>query len=61
MKLGDTVVPIVGKVPEDLESINPKVNKAYFKKMNILYPLMRLTYDRKKHEASTLELSSNFR
>ncbi|UTW62465.1 hypothetical protein KFE98_21100 [bacterium SCSIO 12741] len=56
MKLGDEVVPIDGVVPTDLESINPKVNKAYFRKMNIMYWLMRLTYDRKKHEASTLEL-----
>ncbi len=56
MKLGDVIVPIDGVVPSDLDQINPKVNKAYFKKMNILYPLMRLTYDRKKHEASTLEL-----
>lgn len=56
MKLGDNEIPILGVVPKDLKEINPKVNKAYFKKMNILYPLMRLTYNRKKHEASTLEL-----
>lgn len=60
MKLGDTVIPIKGVVPSNLEDVNPKVNKAYFKKMNILYPLMRLTYDRKKHEASTLELIPQF-
>ncbi|WP_412984618.1 hypothetical protein [Pontimicrobium sp. IMCC45349] len=56
MKLGDTIVDIDGVVPKDLETINPKVNKAYFKLLWILYPLMRLTYNRKQHEASTLEL-----
>ena len=56
MKMGDRVVPIDGVVPADLDEINPKVNKAYFRKLNIIYPLMRLTYSRKKHEASTLEL-----
>lgn len=56
IKLGDVVIPIDGVIPPDLHEINPKVNKAYFRKMNIVYPLMRLTYDRKKHEASTLEL-----
>ena len=56
MKLGEHIVPIEGVVPADLEDINPKVNKAYFRLLNIIYPLMRLTYSRKKHEASTLEL-----
>lgn len=56
MKIGDNVIPIDGVVPVDLAEINPKVNRAYFRKMFILYLLMRLTYDRKKHEASTLEL-----
>ncbi len=56
MKAGDLMVPIDGVVPIDLEEVNPKVNRAYFRKLNILYPLMRLTYNRKKHEASTLEL-----
>lgn len=56
MKLGETIVPIEGVVPQDLDRINPKVNKAYFRLLNIIYPLMRLTYNRKKHEASTLEL-----
>lgn len=55
-KQGDIEVEIVGKKPDDLADINPKVNKAYFKLLWIFYPLMRLTYDRKKHEASTLEL-----
>lgn len=56
MRVGDVGVPIIGRVPSDLDEVNPKVNKAYFKLLWILYPLMRLTYDRKKHEASTLEL-----
>lgn len=56
IKIKDTIIPIDGVVPKDLDEINPIVNKAYFRKMNILYPLMRLTYNRKKHEASTLEL-----
>ena len=56
IKLGEIEIPIEGRVPQDLDQINPKVNKAYFKKLNVLYPLMRLTYSRKKHEASTLEL-----
>lgn len=56
MKVGDNIVNIHGVVPEDLDTINPKVNKAYFKLLWIMYPLMRLTYNREKHEASTLEL-----
>lgn len=56
MKIGDTIIDIDGVVPKNLDAINPKVNKAYFKLLWILYPLMRLTYNRKKHEASTLEL-----
>lgn len=55
-KSGELDVDIIGKVPDDLDAINPKVNKSYFKLLWIFYPLMRLTYDRKKHEASTLEL-----
>lgn len=56
MKIGDTIVPIVGVVPADLDEVNPKVNKAYRKLLGLMYPAMRLTYDTKKHEASTLEL-----
>ncbi len=56
IKINETIIPIDGVVPKDLDVINPKVNKAYFKKINIVYWLMRLTYDRAKHEASTLEL-----
>lgn len=56
IKINGVIVPIDGVVPENLDEVNKKVNKAYFRKMNIAYPLMRLTYNRKKHEASTLEL-----
>lgn len=56
MKLGDMVVPIHGVVPDDLKIINPKVNKAFYKKMSIVYWLMGLTYNKKRHKASTLEL-----
>lgn len=57
IKIGETVIPIDGVVPKDLDEINPKLNRAYHKKFfYIFYFLMRLTYDRQKHEASTLEL-----
>lgn len=56
IKIKDTIIPIDGAVPEDFYEVNPKVNKAYLKKMSIIYWLMRSTYDRKKHEASNLEL-----
>ncbi len=56
MKIGDTVVDIDGVQPVDLKEVNPKVNKAYRKLLGLVYPAMRLTYDTKKHEASTLEL-----
>ncbi|PWJ40011.1 hypothetical protein [Sediminitomix flava] len=56
MKIGDKIFNVDGVVPKDLDEVNPKVNKAYFKKMNIVYWLMRLTYDRSKHGASTTEL-----
>lgn len=56
MKIGDTIVEIDGVVPADLDEVNPKVNKAYRKLLGMIYPAMRLTYDTKKHEASTLEL-----
>ncbi|GGI56896.1 hypothetical protein [Winogradskyella haliclonae] len=56
MKVGDVEVAIDGVVPTDLDEINPRVNKAYRKLLGLIYPAMRLTYDTKKHEASTLEL-----
>ena len=57
MKLGDKVFKVDGVVPSDLDEINPKLNWAYHKKFfYFFYFLMRLTYSRKKHEASTIEL-----
>ncbi|OSY89327.1 hypothetical protein WH52_01425 [Tenacibaculum holothuriorum] len=56
MKIGDLEVEIKGVVPDDIDQVNPKVNKAYRKLLGLIYPAMRLTYDTKKHEASTLEL-----
>ncbi len=56
MRVGEAEVPVIGQVPTDLEEVNPKVNRAFFKLLWVLYPLMRLTFNRKKHEASTLEL-----
>jgi hypothetical protein len=56
MKLGDTLVKIEGRVPEDLDEINPKVTKAFNKKLGLIYKTMRLTFNTKKHEASTMEL-----
>ena len=56
MKIGDTIIEIDGVKPEDLDEVNPKVNKAFRKLLGLIYPAMRLTFDTKKHEASTLEL-----
>ena len=56
MKVGALEVPINGKIPDDLDAINPKVNQAYRKLLGFIYLLMRLTFDRKKHEETTLEL-----
>ncbi|MCH2032288.1 MAG: DUF2255 family protein [Tenacibaculum sp.] len=56
MKIGDTIIDIDGIVPECLDVLNPKVNKAYRKLLGLIYPIMGLTYNRKKHEASILEL-----
>ena len=56
IKYGDTIIPIEGRVPTDLEEINPAVTKAYIKKLGIIYKTMRLGFSTKKHEASTLEL-----
>lgn len=60
LKIGEVEVPVVAVVPSDLSTVNPMINRQYFKKMWIFYPLMRLTYDRAKHEASTLELIPKF-
>ncbi|WP_044213445.1 DUF2255 family protein [Flammeovirga sp. OC4] len=59
IKYGDTIIPIIGKTPADLEDINPKINKAYKKKLGIIYPIMKLGFNTQKHEASTLELIPN--
>ncbi|MCT4614936.1 MAG: DUF2255 family protein [Marinifilaceae bacterium] len=56
IKIKDQIIPVKAQVPEDLDCLNKKINKAYLKKMKIVYWLMRLTYNRKMHEASTLEL-----
>ena len=56
MKIGDTIIDIDGVKPADLDKVNPKVNKAFRKLLGLIYPAMRLTFDTKKHEASTLEL-----
>lgn len=56
IKCGNTIIPIEGRVPKDLDEINPLVTKAFWKKYNIIYGAMKLGFDTKKHEASTLEL-----
>ena len=56
IKCGEIIVPIEGRVPEDLEEINPKVTRAFWRKYHVIYFVMRLGYDTEKHAASTLEL-----
>ena len=56
IKCGENIVPVEGRVPEDLEEINPLVTRAFWKKYHLIYGLMKLGFDTKKHEASTLEL-----
>jgi hypothetical protein len=56
IKIGNVVIPIEGRIPQDLDIINPKINWAFHKKLPLIYFLMRLTYNTKKHEASTIEL-----
>ena len=56
IKHGEAIFPVKGVVPEDLEQINPAVTKAFLKKLGLIYRTMRLGFDTKKHEASTLEL-----
>lgn len=56
MKIGGSIIDVDGVKPADLDEVNPKINKAYRKLLGLIYPAMRLTYDTKKHEASTLEL-----
>ena len=47
---------IVAQVPSDLTEITSLVDRAYVAKYGITYYLMRLTFNTKKHLASTLEL-----
>ncbi|MCT4617280.1 MAG: DUF2255 family protein [Candidatus Gracilibacteria bacterium] len=56
MKFGDIIVPIDGIIPDNLDELNPKINKAFSKKLPVIYKTMRLGFDTKKHEALTLEL-----
>ena len=56
LKSGDIVVQIDGVVPEDLNEINPKINRAFHKLLPGIYAAMKLTFDTKRHEASTIEL-----
>lgn len=45
--------------PSDLDDLNKKLNWAYRKKLPIIYDIMRLWFDSKKHEKLTLELIIN--
>lgn len=56
MKCGDEVIPVIGKVPEDLGTINVDVTQSFKKKYGLIYSVMKLGFDTKRHEASTLEL-----
>ena len=56
LKSGDIVVQIDGVVPEDLDEMNPKINRAFHKLLPVIYAAMKLTFDTKRHEASTIEL-----
>lgn len=56
MKIGDKVVKVNAKIPDDLDTINPKITRTTHKKLPLIYFLMRLTFDTKKHAASTIEL-----
>lgn len=56
MKCGDTIIPIKGVKPKDLDKVNKSVTRAFWKKYPLIYGLMKLGFNTKKHEASTLEL-----
>ena len=56
MKCGDTIIPIKGVKPHDLDQVNRLVTKAFWKKYHFIYGLMKLGFNTKKHEGSTLEL-----
>lgn len=44
IKHGDTIIPVEGKVPKDLDQINPLITKAYLKKLGLIYRTMRLGF-----------------
>ena len=56
MKLKGNIVKIKGIIPSDLDRINKKINRAYHRRLPIIYFLMGLGYSKKKHEDSTIEL-----
>ena len=56
IKCGETVIPVQAQIPPDLEQINAAVTKAFWKKMHVVYAVMKLGFNTQKHEASTLEL-----
>lgn len=56
IKCGDTVIPIKGIKPKDLDVINQSVTLSFWKKYHLIYALMKLGFNTQKHEASTLEL-----
>ncbi len=60
IKCGDQIIPIQGVAPNDLSQITPRVTKAFWKKYHFIYAIMKLGFDTKKHEASTLELIPQF-
>lgn len=56
IKCGSTIINVEGSIPSDLNQINKKVTRSFWKKYNIIYGVMKLGFNVKKHEASTLEL-----
>lgn len=56
IKCGHTVIAIKAVQPSDLMQINKSVTAAFWQKYHIMYALMKLGFNTKKHEASTLEL-----
>ncbi|KZN35248.1 hypothetical protein N480_19585 [Pseudoalteromonas luteoviolacea S2607] len=56
IKCGETIISIKGVKPQDLDKINKSVTRAFWKKYHLNYGLMKLGFNTKNHEASTLEL-----
>ena len=56
MKIGENVILIEGRVPSDLEEINPLITQAYHDLLPGVYEEMRKSYDVEKHAAMTMEL-----